>query len=177
LALLIHPMSLRAADQAPPKVGDRVADFELPSLAGGTVKLSEVVKQGPTAVIVLRGFPGYQCPLCRKQVQAFTKEAAGFEEVGARVLLIYPGDVNDLAAKAKEFLGAQELPEGFQLLIDPGYSFTNAWNLRWDAPKETAYPSTFVIDKDLKVKMAKVSDSHGGRTAPADVLKSLSGGQ
>lgn len=177
LCLSAVPLTFLAADRQPPKVGERVSDFELPALLGGTVKLSEVAKQGPTAVIVLRGFPGYQCPLCRRQVQAFVKEAGGFDDAGARVLFIYPGEVNDLAAKAQEFLGTEPLPEGFHLLLDPGYSFTNAWNLRWDAPQETAYPATFVIDKDLTVRMAKVSASHGGRSAPADVLRGLSGGR
>jgi len=45
------------------------------------------------------------------------------------------------------------------------------WNLRWEAPQETAYPSTFVIDKEGKIRFAKVSKSHGGRTKSGEILK------
>ena len=59
------------------------------------------------------------------------------------------------------------------MLIDPGYGFTNAYGLRWDAPQETAYPATFVIDRDGTIRFARVSLEHGGRTPVADVLKAL----
>ena len=37
------------------------------------------------------------------------------------------------------------------------------------------YPSTFVIQKGLKVIYSKVSQEHGGRSKPEEVLKVLSG--
>ncbi len=175
LSLFVLPVSLTAAEKGPPKAGDTVVDFELISVSGGKVKLSDVAKNGPVIVVVLRGFPGYQCPLCRAQVSKFFKAADDFKQAGARVLMIYPGDADDLAAKAKQFLGSKKLPDGFQMLLDPGYGFTNSWHLRWEAPNETAYPSTFVIGKNLNVTMARVSDSHGGRTTPATVLRVLAG--
>ena len=60
-------------------------------------------------------------------VEKFREAADIIEEAGAPVLMLYPGDVDDLAAKAKEFFGAKPLPSGIQALIDPGYEFTNAW--------------------------------------------------
>ena len=66
---------------------------------------------------------------------------------------MYPGLPADLDRRAKEFLAAQSpLPANVTLLIDPDCTFTNLYGLRWDAPRETAYPSTFLID-------AKVSSS------------------
>jgi peroxiredoxin Q/BCP len=122
-------------------------------------------------LVVLRGFPGYQCPLCSKQVASFVREAKAFKEAHATVLMVYPGGAKDLDLRAMEFLKDSQLPEPFTLLLDPGYQFTNAYHLRWDAPKETAYPSTFVIDSDGTVRMATVSKSHGGRSDVAEVLK------
>ena len=55
----------------------------------------------------------------------------------------------------------------------PDYSFTNAYHLRWDAPNETAYPSTFVIDQDHKIVFAKTSQTHKGRTTADEVLKAV----
>ena len=61
----------------------------------------------------------------------------------------------------------------FHLLIDPDYKFTNSWHLRWDAPRETAYPSTFVINKDRVITFAKISKTHGDRADVKDVMKVL----
>ena len=75
--------------------------------------------------------------------------------------------------KAKEFLKNRQLPENFTFVIDPDYEFTNAYGLRWDAPRETAYPSTFVIDRQGTVRLAVISKTHGGRAKTADVIKAL----
>ena len=73
--------------------------------------------------------------------------SARFAAFGAQVLLVYPGPPADLDQRAKEFLAKQnELPLNLHLVIDPDYKFTNQYGLRWDAPKETAYPTTFLID-------------------------------
>ena len=48
-----------------------------------------------------------------------------------------------------------------------------AYGLRWDAPSETAYPATFVIDRSGTVRFAQISRVHGGRTPAADVLAAL----
>jgi hypothetical protein len=76
-------------------------------------------------------------------------------------------------ARAEEFITGKTLPANFHLWIDPDYSFTNAWHLRWDAPRETAYPSTFVIAPDGKIRFAKISKTHGDRASAEDVLKAL----
>jgi peroxiredoxin Q/BCP len=89
------------------------------------------------------------------------------------VVMVYPGPSDNVQVKAKEFVTGKNLPQHFELLIDPDYVFTNAYNLRWDAPNETAYPSTFVIDRNGLITFAKISKSHGGRTTAAEVLAAL----
>ena len=68
----------------------------------------------------------------------------------------------------------KKLPGNFDLLLDPGYEFTNLYGLRWNAPKETAYPSTFLIDRQGTVFFSKIVKQHGGRTTAAEILGSLS---
>ncbi len=158
---------------APPKVGDRAPDFELLALGGDKVRLSTIAKHGPVAVVVLRGYPGYQCPVCSRQVRQFAERGKQFEDAGAEVLMIYPGPAHDLQKRAAEFAQGRDLPKNFHLLLDPDYEFTNAWHLRWNAPRETAYPSTFVVDTDRMIRFAKISKSHGGRAAANEVLGAL----
>jgi thioredoxin-dependent peroxiredoxin len=125
--------------------------------------------------VVLRGWPGYQCPLCSRQVKELTDVAERFQKAGAQVVLVYPGPAAGLKEHAREFAAGKTLPKGFLLLLDPDYQFTNAYGLRWDAARETAYPSTFVLDSGRTIRFALVSRSHGGRAKTGDVLQALEG--
>jgi peroxiredoxin len=154
-------------------LGDTAPDFALDSLDGGKVTLSALAQQGPVVLVVLRGYPGYQCPICSAQVGDLMSKSREFQDARARVVLVYPGPSEGLKQRAGEFISGKTLPENFQILLDPGYTFTNSYGLRWDAPKETAYPSTFVIDGTRTIRFAKISRSHGGRAKAAEILEAL----
>ena len=124
-------------------------------------------------LVVLRGYPGYQCPYCNRQVQDFIQKSQAFADAGAHVVMVYPGPPQDLGAKANEFLADKKLPDNFDLILDPGYEFTTLYGLRWDAPHETAYPSTFLIDQKGAIFFIKIVKEHGGRTTAADILDAL----
>jgi peroxiredoxin len=158
---------------APHSVGEKAPDFTLSTPEGKSVRLSEAMSKGPVVLVVLRGYPGYQCPFCNRQVQDFIQKSQGFADAGARVVLVYPGPPQDLEARANEFLADKKLPDNIELVLDPGYDFTNKYGLRWDAPHETAYPSTFLIDRQGIVFFSKVVREHGGRTTAAEILDVL----
>lgn len=159
---------------AVPKTGDAAANFTLRTLDDKPVELRQLTAKSKVALVVLRGWPGYQCPICERQVNDMARNAAQFKERGVQMLLfVYPGPSDQLKAHAKEFLQNKEWPPDFLFVTDPDYTFTAAYGLRWDAPKETAYPSTFIIDKDNKVRFARTSTSHGGRVSAAELLKHL----
>jgi thioredoxin-dependent peroxiredoxin len=170
LVAVVNPA--RAADAAP-KVGDEAKDFELESLGGKKTKLGTLAKTGPVVLVVLRGYPGYQCPLCTRQAGEFLRKADEFKKAGATVVFVYPGPSKDLKSKADEFVKGKDYPEHMTILLDPDYTFTNAYGLRWEAKNETAYPSTFVLGSDRKVLFANVSTGHGGRTSATDALKAI----
>jgi len=156
------------------KVGSTAADVEFQPLEGdGPVKLSTLTAEGPVALVVLRGWPGYQCPICSRQVADLRRHAEEFKQLGATVVLVYPGPAENLDEHAREFLRGSKLPVPFLFVVDPDYSFTNLYQLRWDAPRETSYPSTFVLDGNRVVRFRKISTSHGGRARTDDVLAAL----
>lgn len=157
----------------PPQVGETAPDFELEAVDGEKVKLSAQADKGPVVLVELRGYPGYQCPICTAQVGQLINKAEEFSKAKARVLLIYPGPAEGLKAHADEFVRGKGMPTNFYLLLDPDFSVTNKYGLRWDAPNETSYPSTFVLDSQRKVVFAKVSHSHGDRAKIEDVLAAI----
>lgn len=164
---------LTATIQGAPAVADTAPAFALPTLEGETMRLETFTAKSPVVLVVLRGFPGYQCPMCTQQVHEFVGAAQQFAARGARVVMVYPGPAAQLRARAGEFLQDKAWPGGFVFLLDPDYAFTSAYGLRWDAPKETAYPSTFIIDRDGKIRFAKISKSHGGRASVTEVVAQL----
>ncbi|MCM2372934.1 peroxiredoxin family protein [Rhodopirellula sp. ICT_H3.1] len=184
MALSLAPVSLAQADSPSPMQaassklanGTQAKDFQLHAVAGelsGDVRLSDVTGDGPVVVVVLRGYPTKQCPACTAQVGDLIKHADQFAAKNARLLLIYPGDASQLGMHAEDFLHGTKLPAPLTMLLDPGYQFTTAYGLRWNAPRETAYPSTFIVDKAGKITFANVSSTHGGRVKSAEILAAL----
>jgi peroxiredoxin len=158
-----------------PAVGAKAPDFTSSTPTGKAVRLSAEEGGHRLVLVILRGFPGYQCPYCVKQVHDFADHASEFKAKNTRVLLVYPGPPADLDQHAKEFLEKQaELPSNVVLVTDPDYRVTNLYGLRWDAPHETAYPSTFILDKKGMVVFEKISHSHGDRLSAQDALDHLS---
>jgi peroxiredoxin len=168
--LAVAPM-LRAET---PDIGSKAPGFTLSTPEGKPVSLASLEGHHEVVLIVLRGYPGYQCPYCVRQVHDFEVHAKEFAEHKAELLLVYPGPQGQLDEHAKEFLSKEDaLPANFHLVIDPDYQFTNQYDLRWDAPHETAYPATFLIDRKGKIFFRKISHSHGDRTTAEEVLAEL----
>jgi thioredoxin-dependent peroxiredoxin len=175
LFLLLAFLSLPAnAQTAPPAKGQIAPDFTLSTLSGTHVRLSDRANKGTTVLVILRGYPGYQCPFCQKQAHDFIAHASEFAKKQTNVLLVYPGPPADLDRRAKEFLQKQAaLPDNITLVTDPDYGVTNLYGLRWNAPEETAYPSTFLLDNKRVVMYEKISREHGDRTTANEVLAEI----
>lgn len=158
---------------AVPKVDDQAPDFRLRTLDERTVHLKELMAERPVVLVMLRGWPGYQCPFCTRQVQDFVARAPEFKRRNATVVMVYPGPAEQLTVHAKEFLADKQWPADFVFAVDPDYAFTHAYGLRWDAPKETAYPATFVVERGGRIRFAHVSRSHGDRLSAARAIAEL----
>ena len=172
-AILLLGSHATASVGAVPKVGDRAPDFTLAQIDGKKLTLSTELKAGPVVLIVGRGWVGYQCPFCNRQFGDFLRAAGDIEATGARVVWVYAGPADEVQKRAEEFAAGKPFPVNFRFVLDPNYTFTQSYDLRWDAPQESAYPSTFVIDRAGIIRYALVSKSHGGRSTAADVIAEL----
>ena len=174
-AAVVATATLSAGFGAAPKVGDKARPFTLTALDGSSVSLAGETARGPVVLVLARGWPGYQCPFCTRQFADFVAHAKDIEALGARVVWVYPGPSEEVVKRAKEFVASAPLPASFRFVTDPDYTFTNAYGLRWDAPNETSYPSTFVIDRSSIVRFAQISNAHDGRAKATDVVAALNG--
>jgi peroxiredoxin len=156
-----------------PKLGEKAPAFSLTAIDGQRVTLANEVARGPVVLVLLRGWPGYQCPFCTRQFADFLEHAPELDAARARVVWVYPGPADQVQQRAREFTASRALPANFVVVPDPDYVFTNAYGLRWDEPQETAYPATFVIDRSSVVRFAQISIGHDRRARAIDVLKAL----
>lgn len=158
-----------------PRVGDKARDFRLKTLDRKEVRLSELTQQGPVVLVVLRGWPEYQCAICFGQFVDYLEHGAEFAPRHARVLFVYPGPPDHLQEQAEYFTRDRTFPREFLFAIDPDYQLVNAYGLRWNAHRETAYPATYIVDRDGIVRFSRVSKDHGGRVRAEETLKVLDG--
>ncbi|MCZ6565406.1 MAG: redoxin domain-containing protein [Gammaproteobacteria bacterium] len=175
--LIASGQALAEAVVAGPIEGSKFKDFSGTTMNGVPFKLSKFVEKGTVAVVMLRGFPGYQCPVCSTQVAGYMAKSEEFEKHNTPVVFIYPGKVKDLDKRAKEFTSPLEekvdLPSNFIFVIDNNYKITNLLDLRWNAKNETAYPAAFIIDHKGYIQYLKVSDNHHDRASADEIIEFL----
>lgn len=94
-------------------------------------------------------------------------------DLGAAVIMVCPGPAGNLKEHAKEFSEDFRFHENFYFTLDPDYTMINLYGLRWDAPKETAYPSSFVINKKGIIVFSKINSTHGGRASNEEIFEAL----
>jgi peroxiredoxin len=157
-----------------PEVGQRAIDFELPIVNGeGYLSLSETCKEGPTVLIFLRGYPVSQCAFDSTQVNGLVSRSKVLDQSAHRVVLVYPGQAKGLERNAERFMASRRMPEPLVIVRDDDMKVVNQWGLRWDNPRETAYPATFVLDRYGRIAWKKVSRSHAERSSVEEILKEL----
>lgn len=154
------------------KVGDMIPAIDLVRMDGTKVNLAKEEQSSHLVVVLLRGYPGYQCPFCSQQVADILKNARKIK-AKAKLVFVYPGQEFELSKKANQFAKQTSLPEKIDFLLDPGFAWTNSVGLRWEADAETSYPSTLIFDKSRKLTWSKISREHGDRTTGSEIVDLL----
>lgn len=156
------------------QVGQTAPDFELPEARGGTVRLSDVVRER-TAVLVF--YRGGWCPICNNQLATLSQHYEKFRNSGSEILAIS----NEEVEKGLGLL--KKLGPPFKLLHDPTTEVIRAYGAlaRQRDPlgimkrkHNYAHPSIFIIDHDRVVRWKYVGKDYKDRPANDLVLSALS---
>lgn len=123
------------------KTGDDVPNFTAIDQSGATVRLSEILEDGPA---VLFFYPKAFTPGCTKESCHFRDLAADFELLGAQRVGISADD----ASKQAEFATAHGLD--FTLLSDPDRSIAKLFGVKRPGPLSNRR-KTFVIGTDRRI--------------------------
>src|SRR5689334_23350710 len=82
---------LSASAATPPTKGDTAPSFTLKTLDDKPVELHKLTPKSRVVLVVLRGWPGYQCPICERQVSDLVRSAEKLKERGVQMVFVYPG--------------------------------------------------------------------------------------
>jgi peroxiredoxin len=153
------------------KPGDDAPDFEVRSHRGGTVKLSDFRNRKN---VVLAFHPLAFTPVCADQMRSYQSDLAKFDSADTAVLGISIDPQPSKAAWARE-LGITS----FDLLSDnhPYGEVAKKYGV-FREKEGFSERSVFVIDKNGKVRWAKVYDipEHPGNQEVFDALAALPDG-
>lgn len=169
------------------KVGDKAPEFALPDATGKTVKLSDLLKDGP---VVVTWYRGAWCPYCNIALKGFEKVLPEIKAEGANLVAISPQTPdNSLTTVEKDGLG-------FRVLSDAGNKTAHAFGVAYQVPavvveqmkgrldlskfngdssNELPLGATYIIDRGGVIRYAFVDGDYRKRAEPAAVVAALRG--
>ncbi|MGB3491330.1 MAG: peroxiredoxin-like family protein [Elainellaceae cyanobacterium] len=168
------------------KVGDRLPEVELPNATGETIRLYDLLKQGP---LVISFYRGQWCPYCNLELKALQAVVAQVEAEGASLVAISPQTPD-------QSLSTQEKNElEFEVLSDVGNRVARQFGLVFALPDdlrpiyesfgidlpahngdrtfELPVPATYVVATDGSVTYAFADADYTRRADPSEVLNAL----
>jgi peroxiredoxin len=167
------------------KAGNKAPDFELPNANGDTVKLSELLLNGP---VVLTWYRGGWCPYCNAQLHAYNQALDRIKQAGGQVVAISP-EVPDSSLSTVERHDLQ-----FEVLSDKNNEVAKKYGIVYTLPKpvvdlfsdrldleayngnntdELPLTVTYVISLDQTIQYAFVNADYRKRAEPAEVVAAL----
>lgn len=169
------------------KVGSHAPDFSLPDAFGATVKLADLLTQGP---VILTFYRGAWCPYCNLQLHALKESLPLFQRHGAQLVAITP----QTADRSRGQIEKDAYP--FHILSDLDNSVMQAYNLYFEVPEELRamyiqdfkldiadyngtgryglpVPGTFVIDRQGIVRAAFADTDYKKRMEPSAIIEAL----
>ena len=100
-------------EATPPKVGAGRQISHSIRLTANRCRLDDLTAKSEVVLVVLRGWPGYQCPFCSRQAHDFVHHEKELMADGVQVVMVYPGPSDELKSHAADFLKDQDWPQDF----------------------------------------------------------------
>jgi peroxiredoxin len=137
--------------------GESAPDFTLQSTGGDETTLSETLEDGPTVVLINRG---YWCSFCAEQLQTFSEVAYD---------LWFHDDVDVVPVVTSEYGKVTEMRDRYdldlQLLADPSGEVAEQYSgTEQTSHGLTGIAAVYVIDSDGTVQYEQVADHPADRT-------------
>ncbi len=147
-----------------------VNGLEFVDTAGQPVQIRQYNGKRNLVLVFTRGFSGQLCPYCTTQTSRLIANYDKFKERDAEVLLVYPGSKEQLPQFQQAGLAASgEDRFPFPVLLDEDLAAVNQLGIA----AQLASPSTFIIDKEGKVRLSYVGSNPADRPSIQAMLDQL----
>ena len=143
--------------------------------AGNEVKLADIMTKDYLVLVITRGWYGGVCFYCASQTSRWARRFDELEPYNAQLAVIFPTESAEEAVKIDELekrikkgkITNEEIP--YPILLDINLSSVDQLGIRSDLAK----PSTYIIDREGRVRFAYVGESIADRPTVDSVLKQL----
>ncbi len=139
-------------------------------LDGQEVAIESYREKKNVVLVMTRGFNGMYCPYCTSQTSRLMSNIDKFNALDAEIVVVFPGP-SKVAAPFRDTilkqLSKEKLP--FPLVVDEDFAVVDKLKLRGDL----AAPSTFILDKQGKLRFAYVGKDNGDRPSLKAVIDQL----
>lgn len=168
------------------KPGEKAPDFSLPNAFGKSVRLSELLKDGPVVLVFYRGA---WCPYCNLHLRVLQESLPKFEYYGAQLITVTPQKPDQSAAQIRK----NGYP--FEVLSDLDSRVMQAYRLYFEVDPELVavykkhgldlseyngegrqvlpVPGTFVIDTQGIVRAMYADTDYKQRMEPAAIIAAM----
>ena len=168
---------VRFADvsQSQPIAIEDFSDLRFTDEDGNPVQLADIMTRDYLVLVVTRGWYGGVCFYCASQTSRWARRFDELEPYNAQLVVIFPTETEEDASKLDELsnrIKGGEIPNEnvpFPILLDINLTSVDQLGIR----AELAKPSTYIIDRQGRVRFAYVGESIADRPTVDSVLKQL----
>lgn len=142
---------------------------------GGEVKLADVMTRDYLVLVVTRGWYGGVCFYCASQTSRWARRYEELEPYNAQLAVIFPTETQEESERVSDLdkrITSGEIPNEsipFPILLDINLKGVDQLGIR----AELAKPSTYIIDRQGRVRFAYVGESIADRPTIDSILKQL----
>jgi peroxiredoxin len=161
--------------QSQPITIEDFSDLRFTDKDGSEVQLADAMTHEYLVLIVTRGWYGGVCFYCASQTSRWARRFDELEPYDAQLVVIFPTESEADAPKLDELdkrIRRGEIPNDtipYPILLDINLTGVDQLGIR----AELAKPSTYIIDRNGRVRFAYVGESIADRPTVDSVLKQL----
>jgi peroxiredoxin len=161
--------------QSQPITIEDFSDLRFTDKDGKEVQLADVMTRKYLVLVVTRGWYGGVCFYCASQTSRWARRFDELDPYDAQLVVIFPTETDEDALKLDELskrIKGGEIPNEdipYPILLDINLTGVDQLGIR----AELAKPSTYIIDREGRVRFAYVGESIADRPTVDSVLKQL----
>lgn len=161
--------------QSQPIAIENFSDLRFSDKDGNEVQLADIMTNDYLVLVITRGWYGGVCFYCASQTSRWARRYDELEPYDAQLVVVFPTETNEESPKVEELskrikggdISNENIP--YPILLDVNLVGVDQLGIR----AELAKPSTYIIDRQGRVRFAYVGESIADRPTIDSVLKQL----